>query len=101
MGLLMDYLELTNMKSKQEIIDEVMDYLDFEKIHNTMIALNLQWWNIDGVPEIYQIRQFLRKLLNELIDENLKEIQCGGFRVRKEHEVIIVTFEVESLEVEL
>ena len=85
--------------TKQEIIDEVMDYLEFEKIHKAMKALNWTWVPEFEVPEIYKLRQFLRKMINDLIDENLTEIQCGGFRVRKCEESIIVTFEIECLEV--
>ena len=85
--------------NKQEIIDAVMDFLNFERIHKVMKCLNWEWVAENRVPEIYELRQFVRKLINDLIDKNLVEIQCGGFRVRKDSESIIVTFEVESLEV--
>lgn len=85
--------------NKQAMIDEVMDFLKFEKIHKVMKFLNWEWAPENRVPEIYELRQFVRQLINELIDRNLAEIQCGGFRVRKGSESIIVTFEVESLEV--
>lgn len=85
--------------NKQAIIDEVMDFLEFEKIYKVMKFLNWEWASENRVPEIYELRRFVRELINELIDENLVEIQCGGFRVRKGSESIIVTFEVESLEV--
>lgn len=62
-----------------------------------MKFLNWTWATTGAVPEIYEIRQFLRKLLNEFIDKNLSQIQCGGFRVRKEEDDIIVTFEIEEL----
>lgn len=78
-----------------------MDFLEFEKIHKVMKFLNWEWALENRVPEIYELRHFVRKLINELIDENLVEIQCGGFRVRKGNESIIVTFEVESFEVEV
>lgn len=86
--------------NKQAIIDEVMDFLQFERIHKVMKLLNWEWAPENKVPEIYELRRFVRELINELIDKNLVEIQCGGFRVRKGSESIIVTFEVESFEVE-
>ena len=76
-----------------------MDYLNFEKIHKVMKFLHWKWTSKNRVPETYELRQFVRELINELIDKNLVEIQCGGFRVRKGSESIIVTFEVESFEV--
>lgn len=85
--------------TKQEIIDNCMDYLNFDKIHKVMKFLNWKWAPENRVPEIHELRQFVRELINDLIDRNLVEIQCGGFRVRKGSESIIVTFEVESLEV--
>ena len=76
-----------------------MNFLDFEKIHKVTKYLNWEWAPEDGVSEIYELRQFLRTMINDLIDENLKEIQYGGFRVRKCRESIIVAFEVKYLEV--
>lgn len=82
--------------TKQEIIDNCMDYLDFEKIHKVMKFLNWTWTPTYQVPEIYEIRRFLRNLLNEFIDKNLPQIQCGGFRIRKDRDSIIITFEIEE-----
>lgn len=85
--------------SDQEIIDEIMDFLDFEKIHKTMEALNWYWADVDGIPEIYEIRHFLRKLLKEFLDENLSESSCGGFRIWKSQNTVNISFEITSLEV--
>lgn len=85
--------------NKQAIIDEVMDFLEFEKIHEVMKFLNWEYAPENRVPEIYELRRFVRELINDFIDKNLVEIQCGGFRIRKDSKSIIVTFEVESLEV--
>lgn len=87
--------------NKQEIIDSFMDYMDFNKIHNTMEALNWSWVNTNGVPEVWEIRQFFRQLLNEFIDRHLSAIQSGGFCIWKEDDVIRAAFEVESWEVDL
>ena len=93
--------------NKQEIIDDIMDFLDFEKIHKVMRFLNWEWHISDSisVPEIYEIRKFLRNLINQLIDENLRVIECGGFRVSKidfeDESVIKVDFIIETLETNL
>lgn len=78
-----------------------MDYMDFNKIHEVMVALNWEWAFTNGVPEVSEIRQNFRKLINELFDEDLKDIQTGGFHIWREDDVIRAAFEVESWEVEL
>ena len=86
---------------KQKIIDEFMDFLNFEKIHKTMVALDWRWTPINAVPEIYEIRQFFRELLNTLLDENLNAIECGGFRIWRENKTLKAAFQVNSWEVEM
>lgn len=91
--------------NKQIIIDEIMDFLDFEKIHRVMEALNWGWVDTEGeVPEVWEIRQFLRKLLNKFIDSNLDLLESGGFVITKieteDGEAIKVIFNVESWETE-
>lgn len=86
--------------SRQHIIDEVMDYFNFEKIHKTMLFLNWTWHNT-GVPEIYELRQFVRELLNQLFEENLKEISCGGFHLYRKEDSIVVTFELTYLDIDI
>ena len=83
--------------TKQEIIDDVMDYLNFEKIHKVMVATNWEWANVNGVPEVYQLRQFLRKFLRDFLDSTNVEAACGGFYIKRyEDGSIKVSFEVNS-----
>ena len=35
---------------RQEIIDSFMDYMDFNKIHEVMVALDLEWASTNWVP---------------------------------------------------
>lgn len=86
---------------RQEIIDSFMDYMDFNKIHNTMKALNWSWVGTNGVPEVWEIRQCFRQLFNEFIDRRLSAIQSGGFHIWREGGIIKAAFEVESWEVDL
>lgn len=86
---------------RQEIIDNFMDYMDFNRIHEVMVALDWKWAFTNGVPEVSEIRQTFRKLVNELFDEDLKDIQTGGFHIWIKDDVIRAAFEVESWEVEL
>lgn len=78
-----------------------MDYMDFNKIHEVMVALDWKWASTNEVPEVSEIRQTFRRLVNELFDRDLKALQTGGFRIWREDDVIRAAFEAESWEVEL
>ena len=57
------------VKSKQEMIDNIMDNFDFNKVAKCMKALNWHWHDVDGsvaVPEEHHIRQSARKIMNDV-----------------------------------
>ena len=68
-------------------INEILDFFDFERVKKVMDHLNWEWAGSDGVPEIYELRQHARKLMNTAVTECIKSKQedyfteCGGFRV--------------------
>lgn len=71
------------MKSKSEMIDNIMDNFDFCKVAKCMKALNWKWWGIplsenDGIPLEADIRATARKLLKGLPDVFLKDNYCTG-----------------------
>lgn len=69
---------------KERTINEVMDQLDFEKIHTIMDVLDWEWWN-QSVPSI----ETLKKQAYDLL-EDAWEHKCstgtGGFWVEYEGE---------------
>lgn len=86
--------------TNQEIIDEVMDNMDFDKIHRVMEYLNWQWADGEGgfeVPDVPRIRKFCRSLIKNLLEENLQSIESGGFLVYKDqYNSIRVLFTIET-----
>ena len=68
-------------------INEILDNFSFEKVKKVMDFLNWEWFGSNGVPEIYELRQHARKLMNTAATECVKSQQqdyfteCGGFRV--------------------
>nr|QMP83156.1 MAG: hypothetical protein [Caudoviricetes sp.] len=68
-------------------INEILDNFNFEKVKKVMDFLNWEWVGSNGVPEIYELRQHARKLMNTAVTECIKSKQedyfteCGGFRV--------------------
>lgn len=66
-------------------INEVIDFFDFEKVHNVMEFLNWQWQG-KGVPEIYELKETARNLIIESINKTLETLEdysigTGGFEV--------------------
>lgn len=82
-----------------EIIDEILDEFDFERVQRTMKALDWTWYGSDGVPTIGEIRRRARELLRELIKDNHRCIASGGLYAYKEDGVVGLRFEVTSYEV--
>jgi hypothetical protein len=85
-------------EKQQEVIDEIMDSFDFERVYKVMQHLNWEWVNV-GVPEIYDIKKQARRLLKEAI--KLKtSISTGGFCVTydvdDEYDTIDLSFVVSN-----
>jgi hypothetical protein len=66
----------------QELIDEIMDNFDFDKVHKVMTFLNWTWWNAaEGVPSTSELRQQARRLLRDAVDKK-SSISTGGLWAR-------------------
>lgn len=64
-------------KQKEQLIDDVLYCLDFEKIHQTMLHLDWKWMGV--LPSKRQIMKMAEKLLYTLLNEESTNISCGGF----------------------
>lgn len=71
----------------QSIIDDIMDNFDFRKVHRVMKYLNWTWASSNGVPEVFELKDCARRLLNECLcsmimkGEDTWGIATGGFYV--------------------
>lgn len=70
-----------------ELIDEVLDEIDFYKIHYVMKKLNWTWVDskeIDKIPTPIELRDFLSQNLYEMFngEHTYTSFDCGGFYVR-------------------
>jgi hypothetical protein len=83
----------------KEILDEILDEFDFEKVHKAMVALNWKW--VDGVPTIGDLRRTARELLNDLVRGELRGVGTGGLCAYMENGLIGLRFEVTNWEVEV
>jgi len=77
------------MKSKSEMIDNIMDNFDFSRVAKCMEVLQWKWHDVKGVPEEYDIRKLARKLMKGVPDVFIKDnyfTGTGGLQVNASYE---------------
>lgn len=91
------------LKRQQEVIDEVMDWFDFDKVHKAMKALEWKWAGcLNGVPEVPELRKKARELLKYCLEAPKDTYTgTGGFVAEKRGDLLFLRFEVSSWEVDL
>lgn len=68
-------------------IDDILDCFDFEKVQKVMAFLDWKWHDT-GVPEIYELRRFARKLILDAVQNVIRtgepewNTECGGLYVQ-------------------
>ena len=69
---------------QKEMIDEIIDKFNFEKVLITMTALDWQWQTTAGnghsLPTMQRLKAMARHLLNESIKETF--VGSGGFEAK-------------------
>ena len=72
------------MKTKQEMIDNIMDNFNFNRVAKCMEVLEWKWHDVEGIPQEPDIRKLARKLLNAVKEEFTSDrysFSTGGFVV--------------------
>ena len=71
-------------KNENEIIEELLDEFDFNRIQKTMEALEWTWHNTyPEIPRIGQLRKLARSLMKSCIEHEEYTTTTGGFFVSK------------------
>jgi hypothetical protein len=72
----------------QELIDEIMDWFDFEQVHKVMTALDWKWGDAESVPTMPELRKQARELMKTALiglsnnfEEKNYSAATGGFEV--------------------
>jgi hypothetical protein len=80
-------------EQKEQMIADVMDDFDFDKVHDVMKALGWEWIARTGdgeVPGVWSIAKRAKKLLDEVMeyygDEEHHAISTGGFTAMLEED---------------
>ncbi len=67
-------------EQEQKLIDDIMDWFDFEKVGKVMRFLKWKWVTAEeGVPIVPEIRQSARRMLKEAIQKQTT-IGFGGLK---------------------
>lgn len=67
----------------RDMIDDILDNFDFEKVHKTMVALNWTWARYKEVPEVPDLRKLARARLKEAYARKIT-VSSGGFKATYE-----------------
>jgi hypothetical protein len=59
-------------RKKDDMINEVLAHFDFERVNQTMKALNWTWYN-EGIPSIQQLKESAEHHMNSAIEQVLSE----------------------------
>lgn len=99
---------MAKRKTKQELIDEIMDNFRFSKVADAMQALDWKWVGHEdtgGVPEEHTLRKKARGLLSSCYDFGAKtrreySISTGGFTAEYDYpsNILALSFNVDSWE---
>jgi len=91
-----------------EQIENIMDSIDFNKIHKTMKALNWRWYypksNKTKVPSIKRIKETANRLLSDIVKTHEKYevgskdyyMATGGFEATIDKGIVCLSFVVEK-----
>jgi hypothetical protein len=86
-------------EKEQELIDEIMDYFDFDKVAKVMTFLEWKWVSAeDGIPSVGEIRQSARRLLKDAI-KNKTTFGTGGLRATYDDGYLQLEFILEEMDV--
>lgn len=69
--------------NERDIIDDILDNFDFEKVKKTMELLNWTWVDSTGVPSIPELRKRARSLLLECSEHGECTAATGGLWASK------------------
>lgn len=69
------------MNTDQELIDDVLDNFNFERVHVAMTVLKWKWNLENGleVPSKAELRRMARSLLKDVLTRSYEKIGSGGF----------------------
>lgn len=88
--------------NQQEMIDEIMDFFDFDKVHKVMTMLDWKWALNNGleIPDKSIIRKHARRLLKEVLinkkNEEYYYISSGGFKATWQYDELNLEFILET-----
>ena len=67
--------------NKEDQIEEILDYFDFEKVAKVMEVLDWKWWSLGEVPGTGPLRRKARELLRDVAQKPpASYVYTAGFK---------------------
>ena len=66
-------------RHREAIVSEIVDFIEFDRIHTAMEALDWKWWGF-GIPSAQQIKQEVTNRLRDAFD-NKRGFFSGGIYI--------------------
>lgn len=82
------------MTDYRDEIDDIIDWFDFERVHEVMVFLDWKWGEPGEIPETPELRKRARQILRETCESLLKSellstfMETGGFRVTVDRDTV-------------
>ena len=84
-----------NTRTTDDMINEIMNEFDFDKVQRTMKALNWKWASVSGVPTTGDIRRRARAQLREAVERKTRA-SSGGLVAEWNPHGLRLSFELAS-----
>ncbi len=93
--------KITDRNKEQciDVLNDVFDNFNFDRVHRVMDALEWEWATIGDVPTVEQIKEEASRLMWDCANIDVDCMASGGFRVEKDFTCdpwMRLSFEVED-----
>ena len=73
-----------NRNKLENLLDEIMDNFDFEKVAKVMETLNWTWLGADTSPTVEELQNMAGNLLWDVCNADYDVVSAGGFEASKD-----------------
>ena len=95
------WVKKTNEERIKRQIKNIIDWFNFDAVHQAMTALNWNWVG-EGVPDEERLKERAEELLKDVAKEYLSReedrwyIACGGFKATCEEGIMTLEFIIDD-----
>jgi hypothetical protein len=77
-------MKKSRKKSNHDLIEDIMNDFDFDKVRKVMVVLNWHWSQVEQTPTVDEMKRTARRLLRDLCEnDEIDFVSTGGFEASK------------------